>query len=129
MAKSSLRSLGRVAEKNRAKQEPPTVGVIVITPITDDIVSVAVRALTPESDIEAVRDSLPENKRATFMVEAKIVAELGVLIQSLQMMGLPYGPGYIVQTQTSGEMQITDVHYTLTETGVRIKVVAGYCEF
>lgn len=114
----------RTAEANQ-----PTVGVIVITPITDPIISVAVRALTPDSDIEAVRDSLPEDKRASFMVEAKIVAELGVLLQALQSMGLPYGPGYIVQTPTSGEMQITDVHYTLTETGIRIKVVAGYCEF
>lgn len=114
----------KVAENNQ-----PNIGVIVITPITDPIVAPAVRALTPESDVEAVRDSLPEDKRASFMVESKIVAEIGVLLQVLQNMGLAYGPGYIFQTPTSGEMQVTDVHYTLTETGLRIKVVVGYCEF
>lgn len=128
MAKSSLRNLGRVAQQR--KPEPPTVDLVVVTPITNAVVASAVRALTPTSDVEAVRDSLPEELRYEFMREAKIVAEVSVLIQMLQGMGLPYGPGYHLKTDSCvADLQIVDVVYTLGETGVKIRITTGFASW
>mgnify|MGYP007031265772 CR=1 FL=1 len=128
MAKSSLRNLGRVAQQR--KPEPPTVDLVVVTPIQNGTVAAAVRALTPTSDVEAVRDSLPEDLREAFMKEAKIVAEVSVLIQMLQGMGLAYGSGYHLKTEACPEdLQIVDVVYTLSETGVKIRITTEFASW
>ena len=125
MAKSSLRNLGRVAQQR--KPEPPTVDLIVVTPIQNATVAAAVRALTPESDIFAVRDSLPEHLQDEFIEEAKIVAELSGFIQVLSMMGLPYGPGYIVKLLgLKRPLIFLSANYEPIDEGIRLKVEVGF---